>query len=336
MTGVLPSVFEELEQAVILFAEEGEPYDCNTATETLLGYSQSEIRQASLVSLITPGADLNEVQVQEYIASVTDGGSKTFEWQVRRANGEPRWTETTISPIGLDGTHYVLAEIEDLTAYKARGRRLQLLYRILRHNLRNDMNVISGYAEELETAIENENLKQQIAIIRETAEDIGKLSESVADLERLVEKDATERSQTNVAKVVQRVVSELQEKHPDATIEVTVEEETAVSADEGLPLALEHTIINAVEHNDADNPKVTITQDATDREAIIRVTDNGPGIPEMEIEALETGQTDLEHGSSLGLSLTKWCTQSLGGHVNIETSPTEGTTLTIYLPRLKE
>jgi len=336
MTKKLPTVFEELEQAVILFSEEGIPRECNTATETLLGYSQSEVRQASLANLIAPRADLDEVQVQQYINSVTDGDSKTFEWQIQRSNGEPRWTEMTVNPIRLDGTRYVLGEIRDLTAYKARGRRLQLLYRILRHNLRNEMNIIRGYADKLATAIEDDDIEQQIKIIKDASKNVEDLSESVGDLERIIEQDATERRRMNVAEVVQTIVTELQEEHPGATIEVAVEEETVVSADEGFRLALEHAISNAIEHNDADDPKITITHDATDREAIISVSDNGPGIPEMEVTALETGPTDLEHGSGLGLSMIKWCTHSLGGDINIETTPDEGSTLTVQIPRLRE
>ena len=63
--------------------------------------------------------------------------------------------QVTLSSTSLDGNQYVLGEFQDLTAYKARWQRLQLLYRVLRHNLRNEMTVIQGYADELQKAVED-------------------------------------------------------------------------------------------------------------------------------------------------------------------------------------
>jgi signal transduction histidine kinase len=168
------------------------------------------------------------------------------------------------------------------------------------------MNVIQGHAENLEEAIEQDDIERQVEIIRDTAQDVGRLSEHVSDLERLVEKDASVRERTNIAEVVQMVATELHEEYPEATIEVTVEEDAYVSVDEGFRVALEHAIANAVEHNDTDDSRVTITLGATDRETIITVEDNGPGIPEMEIDALGPTSTPVKHGSGLGPPLIQF------------------------------
>jgi len=163
---------------------------------------------------------------------------------------------------------------------------------------------------------------------------VGELSETVSDLERLVEKDATERERMHAATVVQTVVSEVEERHPDAQMQITIEAEATVSADEGFVLALDHALTNAIEHNENAVPEVGTIVDATDREAIIEISDNGPGIPEIEIDALDTEVTALEHGSGLGLSIIKWCTRSLGGSVDVTATGEGGSTLTIRLPRL--
>lgn len=335
MTTILPAAFDRLEHAVVLFSVDGTPTECNLGTEQLLGYSQEAFLRTSLADLIAPRADLNEAQIYDYINSAAAGEQRTFEWQIRCANGEPRWVEVTFSDISLDDSQYVLGEFQDLTAYKARGYRLQLLYRVLRHNLRNEMTVIQGYADQLQNAIEDEDIERQAEIIKDTAMDIGKLSDSVADLERLVEKDATERQRTNVGDLVQTVVAELEAEYPEATIEVkTHNDETYISADDGFRLALEHAIANAIEHNHTDAPRVTITQDVFGGDAVIKVGDNGPGIPKMEIDALENGPTPLRHGSGLGLSIIQWCTRSLGGDINIDTHEDTGSTVSIHLPHL--
>ncbi|SDY39906.1 ATP-binding protein [Halopenitus persicus] len=334
MTHILPTAFERLEHIVVLFAEDGTPKECNPATERLLGYSQEQFLRSSLADLIAPRAEIDEAQVSDYINSAAGGENQTFEWQIKRANGEPRWVQVTLSPISLNDGQYVLGEFQDLTAYKARGRRLQLLYRVLRHNLRNDMNVIQGRADQLQRAVEDEDIERQAEIIKETAIEIGELSDSVADLERLVEKDASERHRTNAVKIIRTVAAKVEDEYPEVTIELSIKEETYISVDEGFRLALEHAIANAIEHNDADDPHITISQDIAGHDVVIRIADNGPGIPEMEIDALENGATPLQHGSGLGLSIIQWCTRSLGGNIDIATHEDTGSTVSIQLPKI--
>jgi signal transduction histidine kinase len=333
MTGELPPAFTELEDAVTLFSRDGRPLDCHLATRELIGYSRAEFLEASLAELIVPQADLAADDVQTHIRTAAEEGCASVECRCSGPTASHGGSRRR-TPITLDDTQRVMGELQDLTAYKARGCRLQLLYRVLRHNLRNEMSAIQAHATRLEDAIESDNLEHQAEIIRETAAEVGELSEIVADLERLVERDATERERANVAAVIRRGASRIQRDHPDTDVRIAVETDVGVSADEGFVLALDHALTKAVEHNDTAEPELTVTVNATDREAVIRIADNGPGIPEMEIEALATEPTSLEHGSGLGLSIIRWCTQSLGGTVDIRTSAGEGSTLTIRLPRL--
>jgi len=49
------------------------------------------------------------------------------------------------------------------------------------------------------------------------------------------------------------------------------------------------------------------------------VDDDGPGMPAGELDAvLNDKETDLEHGSGLGLRLVKWIVDYSGGHLHIE------------------
>ncbi len=60
----------------------------------------------------------------------------------------------------------------------------------------------------------------------------------------------------------------------------------------------------------------------------IQVTDDGPGIPESELSALETStETALQHGTGLGLWQLTWAVRTLDGTVSFDTS--NGTTVTI-------
>lgn len=66
--------------------------------------------------------------------------------------------------------------------------------------------------------------------------------------------------------------------------------------------------------------------------AIIEVHDDGPDIPEMELDVLTADrETALEHGSGLGLWFIEWGVGSLGGSIDFEIT-SEGTTAHLRLP----
>jgi signal transduction histidine kinase len=73
-----------------------------------------------------------------------------------------------------------------------------------------------------------------------------------------------------------------------------------------------------------------------DGEAAIEIviTDNGPGIPEHERRAIESGEeTPLQHGTGLGLWLVYWAMSLLGGDIHIDDAES-GTRIALRLPQV--
>lgn len=88
-----------------------------------------------------------------------------------------------------------------------------------------------------------------------------------------------------------------------------------------------------VEHNTGDQPRVRIEATGGDAELTSRVVDNGPGIPDHELAPLrEEAETDLEHGSGLGLWLVKWGLSRLNGRIEFDRTRSQGTVATLHLP----
>jgi len=66
---------------------------------------------------------------------------------------------------------------------------------------------------------------------------------------------------------------------------------------------------------------------------VIRVDDDGPGLPEAERAVLESGsETPLVHGQGLGLWLVYWVVTGLDGDVEV-VEFRDGTTVEVRLPR---
>ena len=79
--------------------------------------------------------------------------------------------------------------------------------------------------------------------------------------------------------------------------------------------------------------------DAADREGwvAIEIEDNGAGIPADEIEVLTAGEeTELHHGSGIGLWVVHWVVTRYGGDLAFEHPADGGSLVRITLPAAEQ
>jgi len=266
-------------------------------------------------------------EIREAIESETPIQTEILNY---RADGTPFWNKLTIAPVtGADAndvTHYVGIQ-EDITAKKRRDRLLGVLNRVLRHNLRNDMTLVQGFANEIAQRTEGEpaEMAQRIS---ETATELTALSEKAQDFQTAV-RDAEPLAPRDILADIEEVVNELQTEFPETEFSIEAAPCEDVMATERLRLALRELGANAAQHGDSSGVRYTVGMTG-DGEVAVRVQDGGPGLPEMERRVLEAGrETPLEHGSGLGLWLVNWIVTGLGGEVT--TTVDDGTTVTVRL-----
>jgi two-component system phosphate regulon sensor histidine kinase PhoR len=105
-----------------------------------------------------------------------------------------------------------------------------------------------------------------------------------------------------------------------------------------LRQAVRNLVDNAIKYSPRGG---TITMRAIDRvvDAVIEVTDTGPGIPpELESRIFDRfyrvdGSRSRENGGSgLGLSIARWAVESTGGRLTLESDQGRGSTFRITLP----
>mgnify|MGYP006279041385 FL=1 len=221
----------------------------------------------------------------------------------------------------------------DITALKQREIQLQVLHRLLRHNLRNDLNVIEGFAELLAAELDDDRHREFADRIRSNATQLAELSETANTIESVVGHRELDRRPVDLGELVADTAEACATTY--AAADLSVDDLTSVRVAAGPPLetAIAELVDNAIEHNHRETPAVSVSVAADGDTATVTISDNGPGIPPAEW-AVVTGDTEisqLEHGSGLGLWLVRWVTEGYGGELTYHDRE-PGCTISIQLP----
>ena len=145
----VPDHFDSLEVGILLHdPETGDVCFANEFAEELYGYSEDELVGMNVAEFSSES--FSQTEAQQRIQAAADGQSQRFEWRNKRSSGELYWVEVRLSAITIDDTPYVVALVRDISEYKLNLRHLRVLTRITRHNLRNKLNAIDGFFDQLD------------------------------------------------------------------------------------------------------------------------------------------------------------------------------------------
>jgi len=211
-----------------------------------------------------------------------------------------------ISMTALDDGGYVWV-CRDVTGREERDQRLRVLNRVLRHNVRNALNVVLGRANRLGERLGDD---EDVEGIQSAAEELLTVSEKARQLEQSL---GSEDAPTDpLADIVSREADRVRAQYPDVTVDVTAD--CAAAVDSRLQLAVRELLASTAEHADGDRVSVV----ARPSPPTVRVEADGSGIPEHERRALEgVEETTLEHGSGVGLWLVYWVVSQADGDLEV-------------------
>lgn len=213
-------------------------------------------------------------------------------------------------------------------------QRLTVLNRVLRHDIRNNANVILGALTEVTRTLGDEPALDKI---RRKTDKIVELGENARRVERTIGNMDGATETVDVTGVVDSTVEDLRQGWPDVETRTDMPDQAHAASNGLIDAAVENVLVNAVEHNDSTPAEidVSVSRDPDDEEVLIRIADNGPGIPAPEREVFEQrDETKLQHSSGLGLWLVYWIVEDVDGTVQIEEREPRGTAVTLRLPRV--
>ncbi|AZH26650.1 PAS domain-containing sensor histidine kinase [Haloplanus aerogenes] len=260
------------------------------------------------------------------------------------AEGTTRIVRTTGQPVDTESGLFLRGTIQDITERKARRQQLMVFNRVLRHNLRNDLNVVVGNAERLLSAVEAADDGDSVTLPADRART--DLRSIVSAAENLLGVSAQARQfddiyqqirdiqPVEVRPLLEAVAAEYRDACPEATVRVEGSNPVVLANRHAVRVAVGELVDNAIEHSTDGHPTVTLGVDeGADGTIRLSVADRGDGIPEMEREVITNGEErPLKHGSGLGLWLVKWLVTPIGGSIEIEDNEPSGAVVSIVFP----
>ena len=319
-------------------AREGNPIVyANDAFLALTGYDRAEVVGRNRQFLQGPGTD--EASVHEIRAAMAAAEPMSVDLVNYTRDGERFWNEVEIAPVRDDAgdvTHFVGFQT-DVTIRTLHEQRVNVLNRLLRHNLRNELNIIDGYTGALAAADEvgggsddesegdggsdgegEDDRAGALARIHASVERLTALSEEVRHVERVFG-DSSESDVRSIASLLDEVRARLGERYPDVTVRLDAPDEPVYVNGGSLSLGCVDYLAMLLSTNDRDDRWVSIAAAYDDDDAgvvTIELADNGPGLTEAEWAVVEAGhETPLEHADRLGLWVLRWVTTTVGGEL---------------------
>lgn len=292
-----------------LFANEAYCAYLGRAPEDIIGDTLASVLDAQTYRRIRP-----------HVERAQEGETVSYRMTRHHAELGQRIYDVQYYPLGDHGAITgAVGALRDVTGREERTQHLRVLNRVLRHNLRNDLTVVSGLAAD-----------------EEVDEIVDELLETTTKGQRITE-ILTEQPGTyaiDLGQTLDDVIERSRRRFQAATISDVEVDDVRVLAIAAVSDALDELVQNAVVHG-GDHPSVEVAADVDGEDALVRVTDDGPGIPAAERAILESGDPPrpMSHGNGLGLWLVYWIARRSDGAVTVEDSDCGGSVVSLRLPR---
>ncbi|MFA9418059.1 PAS domain S-box protein [Natrinema sp. HArc-T2] len=267
----------------------------------------------------------------------------TVEHVHRDDEGDERIFQVHANPIyDDDGSLVRLAESNiDITArveyeqqLETQRDNLEMLNQIVRHDIRNDLQLVLAYADTL-TAYVDADGNAYVEQVLTAARDAVEITETARDITQAMLQSDADRFPVGLQSVLESEVNAVRSSHERAVVYIdgTIPD-IEVLADDMVQSLFRNLLKNAIKHNDKEIPTVTVTATRAETKVRVRIADNGPGIPETHKDRIfDEGEKGLEsNGTGLGLHLVKTLVTRYDGRIWVEDNDPDGSIFVVELP----
>ncbi|MCU0469125.1 MAG: PAS domain S-box protein [Arcicella sp.] len=333
------NIFDQTQEAIFATQLNGTFKYFTPSTAELFGYTEEELYKLKSYTVFTNSEDR-----KKFIAALEkDGEISNFDVLLETKMGERKFCSLHCNrQIDSEGNPYYLGIIHDITARKQDERDSLLfekmaatgrLVRTLAHEVRNPLTNINLSLDQMIEDIKDEESKFFLDIIRRNSQRINDLITELLQTSRPSEVIFTHQYLSEVLEnTIQQAIDRINLKSIKLT--KNIDPKILLNLDKPkIEIAFLNIIINAIEAMQEGVGVLKISAYTTNKNAIVKIEDNGIGISQEHIGRLfEPYFTSKNNGIGLGLAATLNIIQSHRARVEVESELNQFTIFTITFP----
>ncbi len=318
--GLLGTVFESINEALVLMDPQG----------------VVQLHNAAAVQIL--GRDRLTTEPGRWLRRMAERPSFTYPFNRDGSEDGLRVLAVQLAPVQYAGSDSIVAIVRDVTTEQRRIEELASFAAVAAHDLKSPLAAVQGWIEVAEDALDNDP-EMAVEALSRGRHATDRMSQEIEDW--LTYNVAREGIVQPEPIALQPCLDAIAASHPG--VDILVRTPDTVMAD---PTLLRHLLSNLVGNavkytHPGERPSVSVRSFSGGEQGWVRlyVVDAGIGIPEGEeltifepFRRASTVQGTYE-GSGLGLALCKRIVRRHGGMITAARNEGPGTTITVTLPQ---
>lgn len=303
----------------------------------LIGYDAKHIINEPLLNFIHEDDHSTVLLLKEQLLK----GEKqvTIRYRVRKIYGEYVWVESRGKLMHHPKKVTVIIDTRNITQRLKTEKLLRQSEKLavigelsagVVHEIKNPLTSIKGFLQLMEAGtIKTEDY---ISILNIEIERIEQIASDLLGFAKPSEELKPEYLDVVLDEVIFLLNAQANKKNILIEWEKPSKEITVLGEKNQLKQVFINLVKNAVEASDF-NTKISVAMEQREKEVIVRITDQGHGIPEETLSKIgESFFTTKEKGTGLGLMVTHKIIENHKGTIDIESEVGKGSTFTVTLP----
>ena len=331
------TIVQYMTDGVMAFGVSGEIIHINPAAKKILDIKEDDM--PSFDQLFS-SYEINMGQIIYF---------KHFETLERVIDRGEREISVYFAPFKTDDkTGGVVVVLRDITEREKLDKTRKEFVANVSHELRTPLTTVKSYTETLQEMISDENIDVDtiegfLGVINSEADRMTRLVRDLLLLSSLDHSinDMT-KSELDIASLTKGIVEKLQHSAKEKSQTLSYEPTNAIPVVLGNSDRLEQVITNVITNAlkyTPDGGDILVSTMHMFNNVIIKVKDNGIGIPQKDIEHIferfyrvDKARSRQMGGTGLGLAIAKEIVEAHGGTISIKSKPRQGTTVMIKIP----
>ncbi|MCX7717695.1 MAG: ATP-binding protein [Candidatus Sumerlaeaceae bacterium] len=348
----LEVIFNSLADGIVVLRPSLEVMYTNDAALELLNLTNRRRIIGERISELVPQAEFRDLVARFAIQREPVSGIQ-LEMPVQ----PPRWVDVSIIPLDADAGQVagsVIMVLRDATQAREmeEGRRraerasaFATLAAGLAHEIKNPLNSLQIHAQLLQRALRDPHSRGKKIDWPRLAQSSDIIVDEIRRLSRVVNEFLTAVRPTrpliqrgNINTHMERIVAMMRPEAEERGIALRVVLDHEIPPVDFDPAQMTQAVVNLLKNafeavSGRPDPTVELRTRLDEASFIIRIADNGPGIPEDHLRRiLEPYFTTKETGTGLGLAIVSRIVEEHGGRLDMASKPGEGTAVSMIFP----